>query len=331
MAPTLESRIYGCLLGGLIGDAMGAPVEGKSYTQIEAQYGPGGVSDFSGDGTDDTAIRQQLVGAILATDGFVTCDDFALTFESSWKENYGKWWVPVRNMAHKIRSRVALPVDAGYGNTPSSSSAMAISPMGILNAMNPRQAALETFDVAGLVHSGPSGFCRDAACAMAAAVAAAFLPDATVDSVCQSAVAHLHPTSAREMLGCIESVRKLSEANCDYERFREEVYASHLREEQCDSRETVPVALALFRIARGEPELGIRYGVNFGRDADTIGTMVGGLCGAFTGTEGIPVDWVRKVEANPSVRYREIVPQLAEVVRARARTAAETARLLLAK
>ena len=27
----LEDRIYGCLLGGLIGDAMGAPGEGKTF------------------------------------------------------------------------------------------------------------------------------------------------------------------------------------------------------------------------------------------------------------------------------------------------------------
>ncbi len=31
----LEEKIYGCLLGGLIGDAMGAPGEGKTYAQIQ--------------------------------------------------------------------------------------------------------------------------------------------------------------------------------------------------------------------------------------------------------------------------------------------------------
>lgn len=37
---TLEDKIYGCLLGGLIGDAMGAPGEGKTYTQIAERFGP---------------------------------------------------------------------------------------------------------------------------------------------------------------------------------------------------------------------------------------------------------------------------------------------------
>lgn len=39
-------RIRGCLLGGAIGDALGAPVEFWSRAQIEAQCGPGGVQEY---------------------------------------------------------------------------------------------------------------------------------------------------------------------------------------------------------------------------------------------------------------------------------------------
>ena len=31
----LNDKILGCLLGGVIGDAVGAPAEGKTYKQIE--------------------------------------------------------------------------------------------------------------------------------------------------------------------------------------------------------------------------------------------------------------------------------------------------------
>jgi hypothetical protein len=59
--------VYGCLIGGAIGDALGAPVEGWNYWEVREKYGrlaeliasprananqkPGGV-------TDDTALRQ---------------------------------------------------------------------------------------------------------------------------------------------------------------------------------------------------------------------------------------------------------------------------------
>ncbi len=328
MHTLLEDKIYGCLLGGLIGDAMGAPVEGKAYTQIVALFGPEGVADFEGVGTDDTAIREQLIDAILSSGGSVSCDEFAASFYTFRQANYAKWWVPVRNMYHKLDSKVALPVDAGWGNAPSSSSAMAISPMGILNAANPRQAALETFDVAGLIHSGPSGFCRDAACAMAAAVAQAFHPDASVGAIVEAATKYLHPVSAHEILRCIRDTRELADRAGGYEAFRSAFYGDWLRAEPCDSRETVPVALALFEMAEGEPERAIRWGVNFGRDADTIGTMVGGLCGAYRGASGLPPHWVSKVEANPNVSYGGIVPALSDLVRSRAEAARQYAQTI---
>ena len=56
-----------------------------------------------------------------------------------------------------------LPAYAGWGNMQSSSTDMAISPMGIINACNPRQAVLETLDVASFIHHGGNvGYCRDA-------------------------------------------------------------------------------------------------------------------------------------------------------------------------
>ena len=72
-----------------------------------------------------------------------------------------------------------MPAYAGWGNMQSSSSAMANSPMGIINACNPKQAALETMEIASFIHNGETGFCRDAACATAAAVATAFKPETT--------------------------------------------------------------------------------------------------------------------------------------------------------
>jgi ADP-ribosylglycohydrolase len=324
----LEDRIYGCLLGGVIGDAMGAPGEGKTFRQIQERYGPEGITSFQGVGTDDTAIREQLIDAILREEGCVTCDAFAASFQRFRQANYGQWWVPVRNAFHKLDSRVALPIDAGWGNAPSSSSAMAISPMGILNAARPRQAVLETFGVASVLHGGPSGFCRDAACAMAAAVAAAFHPQATVTTIVDAATNDLPPISAQEILRCIDATRRMAQEAGDYVTFRDRFYATSLREEQCDSRETVPVALALFELMEGDPERGILHAANFGRDADTLATMVGGLCGAFRGATGLPERWRAQVVPDVQVRYRQFAAQLAALVRRRAETAAEYARTI---
>jgi len=39
MAQNIYDAVYGCLIGGAIGDALGAPVEGWYYDEIRARYG----------------------------------------------------------------------------------------------------------------------------------------------------------------------------------------------------------------------------------------------------------------------------------------------------
>ena len=58
----LQDKFVGCLLGGAIGDALGAPVEFMSLAQIRKRYGDGGVTEFhpaygkTGAITDDTQM-----------------------------------------------------------------------------------------------------------------------------------------------------------------------------------------------------------------------------------------------------------------------------------
>jgi ADP-ribosylglycohydrolase len=56
------SRVLGCLLGGAVGDALGAPVEFDSLAEIRSRFGAGGVTDYveaygrRGAITDDTQM-----------------------------------------------------------------------------------------------------------------------------------------------------------------------------------------------------------------------------------------------------------------------------------
>lgn len=293
----LFDKVYGTLIGGLIGDAMGAPTEGLSYQEIKEKFGE--ITEFQGAGTDDSAIKQILCEAIVEHDGYITCDEFAESFRRNGDKYYNLFFVPVCNMFFKLKSGMVLPVNAGIDNTFSSSSAMVIAPIGIINACNPRQAAAEAFEVAGLVHSGPySGFCRDAAAAIAAAVAEAFRSSATVESVLDAATAYLHPESAKVMIDRINYIVGQAKKIGEYGAFCEWFYEyGEPTETSCDSRETVPCALALFVLAKGDLETVVHYAANFGQDADTIGTMAGAIAGALHGASGIRKDWVEKIEA----------------------------------
>jgi ADP-ribosylglycohydrolase len=286
------------MLGGLIGDAIGTPTEGMDYQDITARFG--WVDDFDCDGTDDTVMKVLLSRALIRTDGYATLDDWAAVWLDNWQDIFSsklaKFFISVLHTAHKLR-RHATPRMAALGNMPSSSSAMCISPVGIINACNPRMAALQTYNLASLIHVQDVGFCQDGAVAMAAAVAEAFRPGASVASVLRASTEYILPASGAEMLAAIEAAMGLARDTGDCHRFREAAYArseSMFRAITCDSRETVPITLALFWLADGDVEKCVVYGANFGRDADTIASMAGAIAGALHGVGGIRSEWVEK-------------------------------------
>jgi ADP-ribosylglycohydrolase len=316
----LLSRAYGCLLGGLIGDAMGTPTENLEPAEIEARFG--WVEDFEGTGTDDSLVRDLVCDALLETGGYATADDWAAQFvkhrERIFGEKRDKFFVSVLHTVQKLGYGY-LPRMVSQGNMPSSSSAMAISPVGIVNACNPRAAAQQAQELASLIHGGEVGFCQDAAAAVAAAVAAAMHPAATIDTVLSAATAYLRPTSGVELRELIVSAVELARASSDYQSFRSAFHREFRQTVTCDSRETVPATFGLCLLAGGEPRRAMVYAANFGRDADTIATMAGGICGALAGSEGFPTAWIEKVTETSARDQAQLSGQLVSLARSKAR------------
>ncbi|WP_017598918.1 ADP-ribosylglycohydrolase family protein [Nocardiopsis lucentensis] len=64
-------RITGCLMGGAIGDALGAPVEGTTLDRIREEHGPDGLAEYAsgpvGTGaiTDDTQLTMLTAQALV--------------------------------------------------------------------------------------------------------------------------------------------------------------------------------------------------------------------------------------------------------------------------
>lgn len=67
----VRQRYQGCLLGGAVGDALGAPVEFMSLADIQRQFGPRGITDFvpaygkRGAITDDTQMTLFTAEGVL--------------------------------------------------------------------------------------------------------------------------------------------------------------------------------------------------------------------------------------------------------------------------
>jgi ADP-ribosylglycohydrolase len=311
---TLYTKTLGCLLGGLIGDAIGTPTEGLDYATIEERFG--WVKDFQGEGTDDTVMKNLLAEALIRTDGYATLDDWAAVWLEDWEAIFGpkvgKFFISVLHTAQKLR-RHAVPRMAALGNMPSSSSAMCISPVGIVNACHPLRAGLQAYNLASLIHGHDVGFCQDGAAAMAAATAEAFKPQATVGSIINEAYAAIIELSGAEMRGRIRALLDLAREKGEYKAFRAALYGDADRffcQITCDSRETVPLTLALFELAEGDFARCVTYAANLGRDADTIASMVGAMAGALHGVDGIPADWRQRALDNATTDQHELAMRL---------------------
>ncbi len=100
----LFSKIYGGLIGAAVGDALGGPVEGLDYPEIERLYGRvermlpydkapsehGQFTNEAGSYTDDTRISLIHCQAILATGGDVTRGDLARAITDYHYQNPGR-------------------------------------------------------------------------------------------------------------------------------------------------------------------------------------------------------------------------------------------------
>jgi hypothetical protein len=117
------------------------------------------------------------------------------------------------------------------------------------------------------------------------------------------------------MLARIDRALQLARDLGDYALFCRAVYAQADRffcRITCDSRETVPLTLALLYLGKGDLQTCVTYAANLGRDADTIATMVGAIAGALNGMKGIREDWVSKAYSVSSWDQRELARRLSQ-------------------
>jgi len=329
MAMDILDAVYGCLIGGAIGDALGAPVEGLYYTRIRAEYSKvdrllaspigntgatygGSTGDrfreaydgppcAPGAVTDDTALAHYICLAIVRKGGRITPDDLGRIWADELNPN--RFWVNERIIRRKLRAGMN-PWDAGRGAIPAGCATMGIAPIGIINAGNPAQAYQDGFNIASV---NQEGFNRDAAATLAAGVASAFAHGASVAGVLEAMTRHSSDLVGR----AIRLTMDLAGASQDVDDFAARFYERMLDwtwpwppGEAWDkdnffsgsSLEIVPAAMAILNLCRGDVNQCLIEGASFGRDCDTIARAAGCLAGALEGASAIRQDWIETVE-----------------------------------
>lgn len=350
----LYKKVFGAVIGGAIGDALGGPLESWHYQFIRkfhngrvenfidynnrpaelGAYSVGGAAAWDtkpGTYTDDTAFALTTARAIIRKGARIDCDDYA----DAWMTDFNpeRTVLATQNSYNKLICTKIPPRKLGIGNIDDNSSPMAIGPVGVINACNPAQAALDAYDVSSLYHDGCA---RDAASIMAAAIAEAMKPESTVDSVVEAAIKFIPGGRCSDMYEPMKKALKMAREAKDTEEFTEMFYERmtfdfDLRDPRkypfgikfipgmmsltCDTREAVPVAIGTFYLSKGDFKETVIASANFGRDCDSSGSMAGYIAGAFNGVDAIPTKWIAtSIEANPEAEFVKIAEGLAETL-----------------
>jgi ADP-ribosylglycohydrolase len=324
----LEERILGCLYGVAVGDAMGtAPY----LVRTESMAKLGRITDFltpdpahpihggfrRGQVTDDTEQTVALAEAIIA-DGEVTVAGVARALVR-WYDAVGgdnaPWVGPSTRRALRAIKAGADPHETGtFGTT--NGAAMRVSPAGCIHPGDIPAAVAAAARACQPTHY--TAVAVSSAAAVAAAIAMALMPDATLatvlDAACEGAEQGSHfghgeflPNIARR----IRWAESIGTSRRDEDAILDDLYdyvgvslAIH---------ETVPAAFAVLAMANGDPWRTALLAANLAGDADTTGAIAGGVAGALHGPAAFPPDAIALITTtNPQYDFPALAHGLAQ-------------------
>ncbi|HET7092755.1 MAG TPA: ADP-ribosylglycohydrolase family protein, partial [Thermomicrobiales bacterium] len=332
MTPLL-GKTRGCLYGGAIGDALGAPAEWKTPAQIRERYGaiesfvepwdgPSPLGKGDGRYTDDTLMVQALCQAYREHGDHLDPFAFArrivplIADEPRWVPERGRemplverLFYPEKWLLIRLRLANADPRLGGVGNMVNCGAAMYAAPVGIVNAADPAAAYREAIDVFS-AHQWSYGL--EAAGVMAACVAEAFRPGASVDSIVATAL-RVAKEGTRQAIDAVvnqaaglvdwrEAIGPLRDALRPFDGAAEAGPGDRgnetddWRPSRLKSIEEVPIALGFLVVAAGDFQQSVIGAANYGRDNDSIAGMAGAIAGALHGDGAIPPDWMRTID-----------------------------------
>lgn len=333
---SMRTRVRGCLLGGAVGDALGAPVEFMRLSEIRARFGPQGITDYApaygrnGAITDDTQMllftAEGLLRAYARASLRGICSVASVVSHAylRWLLTQGEhptrrdleistdgWLWPLKALHSRrapgntcLSALRAMPhfTDARAPNNSKGAGAiMRVAPIARYGHDGSESSAADVFDLAKqvswLTHGHPSGYLSAAAFAVV-----------------------VHALLWRHSLDMgIQRARMLLERSGD----SAETLAALDLGAACAATGEAPEP-AIRRIGEGwvgEEALGVaRYcalvaddfatavcmAVNHDGDSDTTGSLVGQLMGASLGEKAIPRHWLEAVE------HREAIIQIAD-------------------
>jgi len=317
-------KFKGCLVGAVIGDCLGAPVECQWWGGIPAEKVEKRFEDYFNHGsnsrlfkyTDDTAMARQVALSLIEGKGTLDIPDLANKFQSEFyfesSRGYGQSVVEVfqklKNLIEKSKEgnetlteeSCLQPAKEQFGGSGSfgNGAAMRVHPVA-LAASHLKETKVLASRQAHLTHSHPDAV--DGATLQAAAVHFALTNTDTTSTSRNEflkALRQLFPDSATYDLEDMQELLERSSAGTITLKELVEALGNDV-----SAAKSVPAAifafLKEFSASSNNPNADdsqnqspfvrtLKTAMTFGGDTDTICSMAGAIAGAMYGRSGIP-------------------------------------------
>lgn len=326
----LQRRVRGCLLGGGIGDAIGAPVEFMRKAEIKERFGPQGITEYApaygryGAITDDTQMTLFTAEGLMR--GFVRGALKGMcSVPSVVSHSYLRWlltqgassgagleigtdgWLwsvsglhsrraPGNTCLSALASMKQFTAERAPNHSKGAGAIMRVAPVALIVNDGRQECAEMVFELAKSVswitHGHPSGYLSAAAFAV---IIHGLLWGHSLGVGIERACTLLRrEKESIETLTAIERAIECAEAGRPSEDAIPQIGGGWVGEE------ALGVALYCALTARDFAG-GVRTAVNHDGNSDTTGSLVGQLMGAALGEEFLPAHWLRGLELRETI------------------------------
>ncbi|MGV8940022.1 MAG: ADP-ribosylglycohydrolase family protein [Lysobacter sp.] len=332
---TVQNRFLGCLLGGAVGDALGAPVEFMKRDEILRVFGPKGITRYApaygGPGriTDDTQMTLFTAEGLIR--GWVRgCFKGITSYPGTTAHAYLRWlrtqgehnehatefgieepgWLLGQRELHNRRApgntclsalrAMSTPGEPARNDSKGCGGVMRVAPVGLF-AWRLKESPAHAFqlgtELAALTHGHPTG-------ALAGGVLAVLILALTdgaplAEALVAAKVILRGERQHEETLRAIEMAESLAASD-----MLPELAIARLGEGWV-AEEALAIAVYCALVARNFKH-GVIMAVNHDGDSDSTGAIVGNLLGAMHGVKAIPAAWLEPLE------LRAVITELAE-------------------
>jgi len=327
MQKLVVENFTGCLLGGAVGDAMGAPTEFISLTQIVTKYGSGGVKEYveftDGIGriTDDTqmslftaeamlrsihrSVQRGIWGAYLQISHgsylrWLHTQQIELIKKPNFEVLMNGWVIqqlglfkcraPGNTCISALQSGSRGTIEKPINNSKGCGGVMRVAPVGLIKSFEPKMAFQVAAELAAITHGHPSGYLS--AGTFAAIIAFIRLGLPLQDAIDES----------------LKILRSWENCNETYRIIEKAIQMSKSIEPTFENvaklgggwvgEEALAIAIYCSLIYQNDFEKGIVLAINHSGDTDSTGAITGNILGLLLGEQAIPQRWLEKLEMN---------------------------------